>query len=98
VFLLHLHACDNVACLPVTVEHAATIRFEEDKWIARPALGLGHKIAVRRIEKSEKIIKFGAPIGSATETIDPGAHVHLHNMKSDYLRAFTLREGDGYGK
>jgi len=53
---------------------------------------------VRRIEKSEKIIKFGAPIGSATETIDPGAHVHLHNMKSDYLRAFTLREGDGYGK
>lgn len=54
------------------------------------SLGLGHKLAGRAIRQGEKIIKYGAPIGSATRDIEAGAHVHLHNMKSDYLPTFTL--------
>lgn len=56
-------------------------------------LGLGHKIASRDIAAGEKIVKYGAPIGSATTAIPAGEHVHLHNMKSDYLPTFTLEEG-----
>ena len=43
---------------------------------------LGHKIALRRIDQDEAIIKFGVPIGIATTVIEPGAWVHLHNCRS----------------
>lgn len=57
-----------------------------DKEMAR-----GHKIAVRRIEKGEAVIKYGVEIGIATQTIEPGDWVHLHNCKSKYdERSSTL--------
>ncbi len=42
----------------------------------------GHKYAERDIAKGEKIIKYGFPIGYATEDIKKGDHVHSHNMKT----------------
>jgi len=43
---------------------------------------LGHKIALRKIEQGEAIVKFGVPIGIATAAIEPGGWVHLHNCRS----------------
>lgn len=43
----------------------------------------GHKYAVRDIEKGENIIKYGMPIGRATEPIKKGEHVHTHNVKTN---------------
>ena len=43
----------------------------------------GHKYAVRDIEKGEKVIKYGFPIGTATEEIKTGEHVHSHNLQTD---------------
>lgn len=45
----------------------------------------GHKIARRAIAAGEKIVKYGAPIGSAREPIAKGAYVHTHNLSSDYI-------------
>ncbi len=42
----------------------------------------GHKLALRPIAKGEDIIKYGESIGMATEDIQPGEHVHVHNMDS----------------
>lgn len=42
----------------------------------------GHKYAVRDISSGEKIVKYGFPIGVATENISKGQHVHSHNMKT----------------
>ena len=42
---------------------------------------LGHKISIREISEGEKIIKYGRPIGVATNVIPKGAHVHVHNIK-----------------
>lgn len=42
----------------------------------------GHKYAVKDIAKGEKIIKYGFPIGIATEDISEGGHIHSHNMKT----------------
>lgn len=42
----------------------------------------GHKYALRNIKKDEKIIKYGFPIGIATEDIEENAHVHSHNLKT----------------
>lgn len=45
-------------------------------------LETGHKIALCDIEKGTDIIKYGYPIGYATENIAEGESVHSHNMKT----------------
>jgi len=50
---------------------------------------LGHKLARRALVVGEKVIKYGAPIGSMTVLVPTGGWVHLHNMKSDYMSAHT---------
>ena len=42
----------------------------------------GHKIALADIKKGEKVIKYGYPIGVATEDIKAGDFVHTHNLSS----------------
>lgn len=58
--------------------------------VAAP-LAIGHKVAATAIPAGAKIVKYGAPIGSATRAIAAGEHVHTHNVQSDYLPTF-LRE------
>ena len=43
----------------------------------------GHKYALSDIKKGENIIKYGNPIGHATEDIKAGEHVHTHNVKTN---------------
>ena len=43
----------------------------------------GHKYALRDIAKGEDVIKYGNPIGHATEDIKKDEHVHTHNMKTN---------------
>lgn len=45
-------------------------------------LETGHKIALCDIEENTDIIKYGYPIGKATENIKKGEQVHSHNMKT----------------
>ena len=45
-------------------------------------LETGHKISLCNIKKGEDIIKYGYPIGYATEDISKGESVHSHNMKT----------------
>jgi altronate hydrolase len=46
----------------------------------------GHKVAIRRIPAGESVVKYGYPIGVASVDIQPGEHVHSHNLMS------TLRD------
>ena len=43
----------------------------------------GHKYALRDIKAGENVIKYGQPIGHATEDIQKGDHVHTHNLKTN---------------
>ncbi len=43
---------------------------------------LGHKVALRDIRTGDLVIKYGRPIGRATESIPGGAHVHVQNLES----------------
>ena len=43
----------------------------------------GHKYALVPIKAGENVIKYGSPIGHATEDIGAGAHVHTHNLKTN---------------
>lgn len=85
--VLILAAADNVGTAIADIASGTSLRLR-GKNVASGAVALGHKIAVQPIAQGEKIIKFGAPIGSATRPIAAGEHVHSHNMKSDYLPSF----------
>ncbi len=43
---------------------------------------LGHKVAMREVAQERAVIKYGRQIGKATKPIAKGAHVHIHNLKT----------------
>ncbi|UCC54465.1 MAG: UxaA family hydrolase [Anaerolineaceae bacterium] len=43
----------------------------------------GHKMAIQAIPKGGTVLKYALSIGSATEDIQPGNHVHVHNVESN---------------
>jgi altronate dehydratase len=69
--------CDLPAGTELSID-GAVVRLDRE-------VPIGHKIARRPIAEGEKVIKYGAPIGSAREAIAKGAHVHTHNLRSDYI-------------
>ena len=92
--LLRLAASDNVAVATRACEAEALMSIDGGAVggtirLVDP-IAVGHKVALRDIAAGEKVLKFGCPIGSATRPILAGQHVHVHNLKSDYLPTFTL--------
>ena len=49
---------------------------------ATEAIPVGHKLAIRDIHQGDNIIKYGEVIGRATQLIQKGKHVHVHNLES----------------
>ena len=57
-----------------------TVDWGGGKLTLREDIPMGHKAALREIRKGEAVIKYGFPIGEATEDIPEGAHIHTHNL------------------
>ena len=83
-FALRLRDTDNVAvvkkAIPANTTLNGSITVTTDREI--PA---GHKVAITLIREGEAIVKYGQLIGWAKTLIEPGQHVHTHNvgMKAD---------------
>ena len=88
--LLLLHEDDNVFVLRAAIKEGETIRVSGTPITIEKRIGMGHKLARRAIAQGEKVLKYGAPIGSASCPIAVGAHVHLSNLKSDYTPTHSL--------
>ena len=56
---------------------------------------LGHKLARQALQPGDKVLRYGAIIGSVTAAIPIGGHIHTHNLESDYIQTFTLGQ-DGH--
>jgi len=80
-----LHPLDNVATVMENVDPGDEILIQRQgttvRVRARDSIHFGHKVAIRLIKKDEKILKYGETIGLATEVINKGSHVHVHNVK-----------------
>jgi len=48
----------------------------------RDPIPLGHKVALEALPQGKDVIEYGERIGRAVQAIAPGAHVHVHNVKS----------------
>ena len=88
--LLRIHRDDNVLIVVRPVHQGDRDFIDGHEVVFTQDIPIGHKIAVREIKAGEKVFKCGVPIGSAKETIPAGGHIHLHNLKSDYIATYTL--------
>jgi altronate dehydratase small subunit len=88
--LVRLAPEDNVCVAATTIEPGETLQIGGLPVTVSDRIPTGHKLAAVPIAAGEKVMKYGAPIGSATRPIAPGQHVHTHNVKSDYLPTYTL--------
>lgn len=84
---------DNIAVAASELPAGTQREVAGERIVLERAVGVGHKFAVTRIAKGERVIKYGAPIGVATQDIAPGEYVHLHNVTSDYIPTYTLDAG-----
>jgi len=50
------------------------------------AIPFGHKLAIIGIKKGDKVIKYGEVIGNASQDIELGDYVHVHNVKSNRMQ------------
>ncbi|MGH1558656.1 UxaA family hydrolase [Caulobacter segnis] len=89
-----LHPDDNVLVLAAPIHAGQTLEIDGAELVAPDDVAVGHKIARRTLAVGDKVLKYGAPIGSMTAPTAAGAHVHMHNMKSDYIASHT-RQGVG---
>lgn len=70
---------DNVMIALVDIKKGEVIENIEIK----EDISVGHKIAIKDIEKDEQVIKYGSPIGSSIQLIKQGTQVHTHNVKTN---------------
>lgn len=96
--LIHLAPEDNVCAAATHLEAGQSVLFQGRPIRLADPIPTGHKVAVAPIAVGEKVLKYGAPIGSATQDIHPGQYVHTHNLKSDYLPTYTLETSQRFGK
>lgn len=75
-----LHQRDNVAVARVSLSDDQHIEAGEVTVLTRAAIPAGHKLAIRAIAAGEAVYRYGNVIGFATQAIEPGEHVHAHNL------------------
>ena len=94
--VLLLASGDNIAVATAELAAGTEREIAGRKVLLRDRLDIGHKFAIQPIRTGERIVKYGAPIGSASRDIAAGEYVHTHNINSDYLPTYTLEEGKKY--
>ena len=88
--LILLDPRDNVLVARRRIRAGDEVLVDGARLKAASDIPLAHKLARRLIAPGETVLKYGAPIGSATAAIGPGEHVHVHNLKSEYTPTYTL--------
>ena len=96
--LLRIHKNDNVVIVVASVHLGDNEVIDGRNITFAQEIGIGHKVAAKHIKAGEKVYKCGVPIGSAKEEIPVGAHIHLHNLKSDYISTYTRDSDHAFAK
>lgn len=76
-----IHPNDNVIIALKSFDKGDVISLDEDI-VLQDAIMRGHKIAIKALAVGDAVCKYGYPIGTASEAIEPGQHVHVHNVKT----------------
>lgn len=90
---------DNVATALRELEAGETatvsVGGEEVAITVSDGVEFGHKIALTDLSEGETIVKYNKSIGNASEAIEAGDWVHVHNVDSNYGRGDLTDEEGG---
>ena len=87
--IIRLNELDNVGV--ALVDLASGDPIGSDNLTARVPIPAGHKVAIRSINTQDPVLKFGQVIGFAASPIEPGDHVHTHNLEiRDFTRNYKI--------
>ena len=78
--LVRITPADMVAVALTPLKAGETVDYGAGSVTPTEDITMGHKVALRDIAAGEKVIKYGFPIGVATQDIPLGSHVHTHNL------------------
>jgi altronate hydrolase len=82
---LRLHPADNVAIARVPLSAGAELRIGDLRVVTREPIAAGHKVAIQPIAAGETVHRYGQSIGRSRTAIEPGRHVHTHNLSFEEL-------------
>ena len=81
-----LNDADNVATSLAPLDAQSQVEVELDGQSRTVTLldpiPFGHKLAIRTLSPGDDVLKYGEVIGRASEAIEPGRWVHVHNVES----------------
>lgn len=83
--LIRLSEQDNVAVAAKSIGKGARLAIDGIEVVARDPIPFAHKVALAPIAAGAQVFKYGVPIGRAKVAIAAGEHVHVHNIRSDYV-------------
>jgi altronate dehydratase small subunit len=89
---------DNVAMAKFDMEAGTVLEVMGYRTVLKSKILIGHKFAFKPVKKGETLVKYGAPIGIATQDIALGEYIHIHNVASDYIPTYTLDESHEFFK
>ncbi|ARK29553.1 UxaA family hydrolase [Halalkalibacter krulwichiae] len=78
-----VNKADNVIVTLKDYKKGETLTFEDNEIVLQEDVAVGHKVAIKGIEQGLDVVKYGFPIGHATEAIQVGQWVHTHNTKTN---------------
>lgn len=90
---IRLSQNDDVVIALRDLDRGAVIA--EENIVCRQPIPAGHKLATHIINVGDAVRRYSQVIGFATQAIQPGEHVHVHNLE---VRAFdrNYQFGDAY--
>ncbi len=78
---VRLHPADDVAIARVPLAPGLLLSGEnEGPVVVRQTIPVGHKVALHAKASGQPVLRYGQTIGFATQPIQPGDHVHSHNL------------------
>jgi altronate hydrolase len=80
---VQLHEKDNVVVALKDLDAGQVISVKGIEILLKDVIKKGHKIAIKDLNVSDHVMKYGSPIGHATVKITVGEHVHTHNTKTN---------------
>ena len=86
---IKIHPKDAVAVATQDAAKGTKVTVGGTEVVLRQDIPFGHKVALRAIAAGEDVVKYGAVIGYATQPIQPGDWVHMHNMDTNLSGQLT---------
>jgi hypothetical protein len=84
-----LHPDDNILVARRDIAAGERVELDGESFVIPAPVELGHKLARHDMAADARVLKYGAPIGSMKSAVTRGEHVHMHNLRSDYIPSTT---------